>query len=257
MKAMIVAHTHWDREWYEPFAVFQQRLVKLFDGLLELLPREPAFRHFHLDGQSAMIDDYLALRPEREPELRELFRTGRLSIGPWFTQMDEFLTSGESMIRNLEWGLARARSLGIEQPVGGPWAGYLPDQFGHIGQMPQLLRRAGIDRAVLWRGVPSAIDRATFTWRSPDGSDVLAEYYAYGYGLGERISEHLDSARSLAGEIQRVVGLAAPLADRETVIIPVGGDHSVRLGKFNPGQKLNAVFVGAPSRRCRQSNSLS
>ena len=70
MKAMIVAHTHWDREWYEPFAVFQQRLVELFDGLLELLPREPAFRHFHLDGQSAMIDDYLALRPEREPELR-------------------------------------------------------------------------------------------------------------------------------------------------------------------------------------------
>ncbi|MFM2106706.1 MAG: hypothetical protein RL338_1738 [Chloroflexota bacterium] len=227
MRFVIVAHTHWDREWYEPFAVFQRRLVELFDGLLELLPREPAFRHFHLDGQSAMIDDYLALRPEREPELRALFHAGRLSIGPWFTQMDEFLTSGESTIRNLEWGLARARSFGIESPVGGPWAGYLPDQFGHIGQMPQLLRRAGIDRAVLWRGVPSAIDRASFTWRSPDGSEVLAEYYAYGYELGAGIRDRLASAGDLGAELERIAAVVAPMADRPMAIIPVGGDHSV------------------------------
>ena len=27
----IVPHTHWDREWYEPFQTFRMRLVKLFD----------------------------------------------------------------------------------------------------------------------------------------------------------------------------------------------------------------------------------
>ena len=50
--------------------------------------------------------------------------------------------------------------------------GYLPDMFGHIAQMPQILRRAGIGRAVVWRGVPAAIDRHAFTWRAPDGSSV-------------------------------------------------------------------------------------
>lgn len=227
MKVVVVPHTHWDREWYEPFSVFRGRLVELFDGLIDLMAREQRFAHFHLDGQAAMVDDYLAIRPENEAVLTELFRAGRLSVGPWFTQMDEFLTSGESTIRNLEWGLARARSLGVEHPVGGPWAGYLPDQFGHIGQMPQLLRRAGIDRAVLWRGVPAAIDRATFRWRAPDGSEVLAEYFAYGYELGGHLAAHLDSAEDLARELGRVIDLAAPMADRDVVLLPVGSDHAV------------------------------
>ena len=34
--------------------------------------------------------------------------------------------------------------------------GYLPDMFGHVAQMPQILRLAGIETAVVWRGVPSA-----------------------------------------------------------------------------------------------------
>ena len=37
--------------------------------------------------------------------------------------------------------------------------GYLPDMFGHIAQMPQLLARFGLDHAVVWRGVPAAVDR--------------------------------------------------------------------------------------------------
>lgn len=229
MRIVLVPHTHWDREWYEPFAVFRERLLVLFDGLLDLLVREPGFRHFHLDGQSAMIDDYLAIRPEREAELAALIRDGRLSIGPWFTQMDEFLTSGESTIRNLEWGLARARSFGLDRPVGGPWAGYLPDQFGHIGQMPQLLRAAGIDRAIVWRGVPGGIDRSAFRWRSPDGSEVLTEYYLEGYELGKGVGERLGSVEEFAAELTRVVGRVVPISERDSVIVPVGSDHSVPL----------------------------
>jgi len=148
------------------------------DGLIELLDGDPRFAHFHLDGQAAMIDDYLAVRPEREADVRRLARAGRISVGPWFTQMDEFLASGESLIRNLEWGLARARDLAGAEPADA--IGYLPDQFGHVGQMPQILSNAGARRAVVWRGVPSAIDRTTFMWESPDGSSVIAEYLAFG-----------------------------------------------------------------------------
>ena len=87
-----------------------------------------------LDGQMAVIDDYLAVRPEAEATLRRLAASGRLAIGPWYILMDEFLVSGETIVRNLQLGLDRAAAFGGAMDVG-----YLPDMFGHIAQMPQLL----------------------------------------------------------------------------------------------------------------------
>src|SRR5512134_1988900 len=115
-KVTLVPHTHWDREWYEPFEVFVERLVQMMDTLLDLAAE--GFPHFHLDGQTAMIDDYLERRPERTWEIEQHVRAGRLSAGPWVTQMDEFLTSGESHIRNLEMGMRRAEALGGVLPLG-------------------------------------------------------------------------------------------------------------------------------------------
>jgi len=62
-RLLLVPHTHWDREWYEPHDVFRVRLVEMVDGLLKLLESDPGYR-FTLDGQAAAVDDYLALRPE-------------------------------------------------------------------------------------------------------------------------------------------------------------------------------------------------
>ena len=63
-KVHIVPHTHWDREWYAPFQSFRLRLVDLLDDLLPSLDADPSFVHFLLDGQMAVIDDYLAVRPQ-------------------------------------------------------------------------------------------------------------------------------------------------------------------------------------------------
>lgn len=171
----VVFHTHWDREWYLPFAVYRQRLVTLIDSLLLTLEREPDLR-FHLDGQMALVDDYLELRPEQLGPLRRAAAAGRISLGPWYTLPDEHLISGEALIRNLELGLARASRLGRPMLVG-----YLPDQFGHTAQMPQLLRRMGIERAVLWRGVPAQIGSTVFTWEALDGSAVDVVHLRHGY----------------------------------------------------------------------------
>jgi alpha mannosidase-like protein/glycosyl hydrolase family 38 len=54
--------------------------------------------------------------------------------------------------------------------------------FGHVAQMPQILRAAGIDTAVVWRGVPAAVDFHRFVWEGIDGSAVVAEYLPGGYG---------------------------------------------------------------------------
>jgi hypothetical protein len=175
----IVPHTHWDREWYLPFETFRMRLVALLDALLPALEADPSYAHFLLDGQMAVVDDYLAIRPEAQTVLERLTAAGRLSMGPWYTLPDEFLVSGETLVRNLELGLARAARFGGAMDVG-----YLPDMFGHIAQMPQILREFGFEHAVVWRGVPSTIDRTAFWWSAPDGSVVRAEYLPSGYGNG-------------------------------------------------------------------------
>jgi glycosyl hydrolase family 38/alpha mannosidase-like protein len=228
-RVFLVPLTHWDREWYEPFEGFLARLIQMMDTLIELADADPPLAHFHLDGQSAMIDDYLAVRPARQRDLERLAREGRISVGPWFTQMEEFLTSGESMIRNLEWGTARARELGTE-PVP---AGYLPDQFGHIGQMPQILANAGFDKAVVWRGVPAAIDKTAFWWEAPDGSRVLAEYLVFGYGFGGWLYQ-AENAQELAGYVNKAIDLLSPMSARDRLLVPVGGDHSVPAAKLTP-----------------------
>ena len=212
----LVPHTHWDREWYEPFAVFLSRLEQMMDTLLDLAA--DGFPHFHLDGQTAMIDDYLARRPDRGEELAVHVRDGRLSAGPWVAQMDEFLTSGESHIRNLEMGLDRARRLGRALEVG-----YMPDQFGHIGQMPQILRLAGIDKAMVWRGVPSSIDTSTFRWQSPDGSEVLTESLPVGYSSGWKLIRDEQPFGDVVGsEVERLL----PYSRDRRVVLMVGYDHA-------------------------------
>jgi mannosylglycerate hydrolase len=214
----LVPHTHWDREWYEPFQTFRLRLVDLVDELLARMEADSRLR-FTLDGQCATVDDYLEVRPEAEPLIRRLVAEGRLAIGPWQILMDEFLVSGETMVRNLELGWTRATELGGAMRVG-----YLPDMFGHIAQMPQMLRRAGIERAVVWRGVPSVIDRNVFTWESPDGSAVEAEYLVGGYGNGAYLFDVPDRLRV---KLAAHVDANESFYGRHSILAMYGTDHAV------------------------------
>ena len=202
----IVPHTHWDREWYRPFEGFRSRLVAVLDEVLDTLETDDRWEGFHLDGQVAAIEDYLDARPEARDRVRKLVAAGRLSIGPWYVLMDEFCVSGETILRNLEMGIESAEHLGGSSRVG-----YLPDMFGHVTQMPQMLRLAGITDAVVWRGVPSAVRRSTFEWSAPDGSAVRAEYLPVGYASGaflpddpvalvRRIDALAEESRQFAGD---------------------------------------------------------
>jgi hypothetical protein len=73
--------------------------------------------------------------------------------------------------------------------------------FGHIAQMPQILRQAGLSDAVVWRGVPSVITKTGFFWEAPDGSTVRAEYLPDGYSNGAVLP---DDAKAL---VQRTADL--------------------------------------------------
>src|SRR4051812_25187117 len=177
---VVVGHTHWDREGYLPFEGFRARLVAMMDRLVEILEHDPAFHCFVLDGQSIMVEDYLQVRPEAEPAVRRLIATGRLKIGPWYTAVDTFLPDPESLVRNLQLGRWQARYYGAEpMPVG-----HLPDTFGFIGQLPQILQHFGIRDAFAWRGLHPENAAAACWWVSPDGSRVLVLRPPEGYCEG-------------------------------------------------------------------------
>jgi alpha-mannosidase len=212
----LVPHTHWDREWYLPFQSFRMRLVGLVDRVLDLLEADSRFV-FTLDGQLATVDDYLEVRPEAEERIRRFVAEGRLAIGPWQTLMDEFLVSGESIIRNLEHGLWRGDELGGAMRIG-----YLPDMFGHVAQMPQILRLAGIEHAVVWRGVPAAIERHAFSWEGPDGSSVRAEYLPRGYGSGAELA----APGRLAEQAEALHDAMRSFYGEDPLLAMCGNDHT-------------------------------
>ncbi|MEO6989461.1 MAG: alpha-mannosidase, partial [Aquihabitans sp.] len=214
----IVPHTHWDREWYKPYPVFRMQLVELLDLLLPQLKSDHSYAHFQLDGQMAVVDDYLEIRPERRGDLVDLARHGRLTMGPWYTLPDEFLVSGETHVRNLRLGMAQAEEFGGAMPVG-----YLPDMFGHVAQMPQILRGFGFTDAVVWRGVPSAIVTPAFDWVAPDGSMVRAEYLSDGYSNGARLPQ---DGRELVAQVDAFVAAQGSLVG-DPLLWMNGTDHQL------------------------------
>lgn len=166
----VVSYTHWDREFRFDFETTRMRLVDLVDNLLTIMSDDPGYRHFMLDGQFVLLDDYLDIRPEKEPRLRELAAEGRLAVGPWYTLPDSSCIHGESLVRNLMTGLRKSREFGGAMEIG-----YNVFSFGQIAQLPQVYRGFGIDVIVFYKNMdPRRSGNPEFTWESRDGSRATA-----------------------------------------------------------------------------------
>ena len=222
-----VLSTHWDREWYQPFQVYRHRLVQLLDRTLDDIAAGQLRGPFTTDGQAIVLEDYLEVRPERRPQVEDMARTGKLKIGPWFVLPDEWLVSGEAMVRNLRLGRKMARDLGAEPSA----AGFVCDLFGHIGQLPQLFSGFGIKGAFLWRGLEPR-KTAHLIWEGSDGTRLpcyrfgRAGYCDYTYDVRRCTQQDLafDEARAR----QDLLAFLAKEA-KHTAIPPMlvfdGGDH--------------------------------
>ena len=216
----IVSHSHWDREWYKSFEQFRSMLVNMVDDLLDLLERDPHFKCFTLDGQTVILEDYLAVRPEREQEIRRRVAEGRLVIGPWYILPDEFLVSAESTVRNLLVGTKMSGDFGGEMKVG-----YIPDSFGHIATMPTILKGFNIDTALVYRGFGGEPGQNTseYWWKAPDGTrSLMIHLFSNGYSAGYFHQETNEEV------VQRFKGLKDELDARATTshrLLMNGGDH--------------------------------
>lgn len=168
-RAIVVPHTHWDREWRYPLWRNRLLLVEFMDELLDTLEAHPEYRSFVTDGQCVLIEDYLQIRPENEPRVRQAIADGRLSIGPWYTLPDLYPIDGECLIRNLLRGLRVSRALGGHLGIG-----YNSFGWGQTAQFPQIYAGFGFSFAIAAKRVSKERAPACeFLWEAPDGTRLL------------------------------------------------------------------------------------
>ncbi|MFK3960772.1 glycoside hydrolase family 38 C-terminal domain-containing protein [Guptibacillus hwajinpoensis] len=208
----VVFQTHWDREWYLPFEVFRHRFIHVMERIVKGIESGDIER-FVLDGQMAALEDYFEVCSEHQKQrVIQFIREEKLIIGPWYVLADEFLVSGESLWRNLELGLESAKQYGRSQMIG-----YLPDTFGHISQMPQLLEAFKINNAILWRGVKPS--KSEFYWQSPNGSRVFTAFLPEGY------YQPLLNEENPSESFQSYVEKIKPYSSTSQLLLTNGGDH--------------------------------
>ena len=224
MRAFLVSHTHWDREWYRTFESFRARLVDTIDRVLELVAQDPGFR-FLLDGQTIVLEDYLELRPERCKDLEDAVRAGRIGIGPWYVQPDSLLPSGEAHVRNLLEGRRVGSPFGPVSSVA-----YTPDSFGHPAQFPQLFAGFGLHAFVYWRGNPREVRELPpeYRWVAPDGSSLVACHLASGYSNAGNLARDPEIA---AAKIAHRAETLAARTRHGRILLLNGFDHAPPCGE--------------------------
>lgn len=226
-RAHYVLSTHWDREWYQPFQDYRYRLVQLMDRVLDGLADGRLQGPFQTDGQAIILEDYLEVRPERRAQVEEFVRARKLVVGPWYVLPDEFIVSGESLVRNLRYGRELVRSMGGEPSN----AGFVCDIFGHNSQMPQIFKGFGIPAGLIWRGV-NTIETRHLIWRGADGTELpcyrfgAGGYCSYAFDVRHaREADYVPDAEQVIEDLESFLRFESEHSQVEPVLLFDGGDH--------------------------------
>ncbi len=238
----VVPHFHWDREWYFTAEESQILLVNDMEEILSRLENDPAYPYFVLDGQTVVLEDYFAVMPEARERVRKLVEAGRLIIGPWYTQTDEMVVGGESIVRNLLYGKLDCDAFGKRMMIG-----YLPDSFGQSAQMPQILNGFGIRRSIFWRGTSERMGTAhtEFLWRDGNGSEVTVQLMPLGYAIGKYLPTDRTALKKRLDKYWPVLDKGATT---QHLLLPNGHDQMpIQKNITEVMQKIEEIY---PDRRC-------
>lgn len=222
-KIHMIAHTHWDREWYFTTLDTQVLALKSFKEMIVALEKNTKL-NYHLDGQSSLMEDYLNLRKEDCSRVKKLIKEKRLFIGPWHTQPDLFNINTESIFRNLKYGKLYADSLGHSMDVL-----YLPDTFGANAQMPQITKAFDINNIIIRRGYDDKyMGSIEMNWESLNGDSIKTAAMPFGYSLAhpERGGRFRNfNEEQLYIETFRLLEKIKSISSDENIMGPIGGDQ--------------------------------
>lgn len=236
-KVHVYANTHWDYEWYFTANESIIQLVYHMDDVLSALENND-IKYYLLDGQVSIMEEYLKFAPQNLERVKKLIEEKKLFIGPWYTQTDELIISGESIVRNLFYGINSAKRLGGYMNIG-----YLPDSFGQSKDMPKIFNGFGIKNFIFWRGLASSLcsDRE-FLWESEDGSEVLAYNIKNGYYYGGNLIYNDD--------VEQVEETFLNGVTKNNILLSVGGDQRYvdfnlkeRIEYYNSNSKNNLNYI--------------
>ncbi|GAA0068600.1 mannosylglycerate hydrolase [Clostridium sardiniense] len=222
-KVHVYSHTHWDYEWYFTANETIIQLIYHMDEVIEALESGKVNKYL-LDGQISILEEYIKFMPDKFEVVKRLVTEGKLLIGPWYTQTDELIISGESIIRNLFYGIKNSSKYGDYMKIG-----YLPDSFGQTKDLPKILNGFDIQRSIFWRGVSKdECPNREFIWNSEDGSSVLVYNIKDGYYYGGNLIYN-DDVKSVEEKMRD--GSAT-----QNILLPVGGDQ--RYVDFNIKERI-------------------
>lgn len=171
-------HSHVDAAWLWPIRETREKLRRTFSTVLRL-----AETHGVVYVQSsAQYYEWIEKTDKRLLErIVALVKSGKwVPIGGMWVESDTNIVEGESLARQFLYGqryfLERFGKLSK--------IGWLPDSFGFSGNLPQLLKKSGIEvfvtHKVMWNDT-NEFPYHTFRWKGVDGTSILAQILITGY----------------------------------------------------------------------------
>ncbi|MEZ9872572.1 MULTISPECIES: mannosylglycerate hydrolase [unclassified Vibrio] len=233
----ITPHMHWDREWYFTTEESRILLVNNMEEIMNRLESDPEYKYYVLDGQTAVLEDYFAIKPENTDRVKALVEAGKLIIGPWYSQTDTMQVSGESIVRNMMYGIRDCMKFGDAMKIG-----YLPDSFSMSSQLPMIYNGFDITRAMFWRGCSErhGTNKTEFLWQSNDGSEVTAQVLPLGYAIGKYLPQDEEGLRARLDKYFPV--LEKPSVTKD-ILLPNGHDQMpIQKDIFEVMDKLREIY---------------
>ncbi|MCC8066750.1 MAG: glycosyl hydrolase-related protein [Clostridiales bacterium] len=169
-----VGHTHIDVAWLWTLATTEDKAVRSFSTVLELMKRYPEYKF--MSSQPQLYKYVKKNAPAVYEEIKARVAEGRWEPeGGMFVEADCNLASGESLVRQFLFGTRF-----FEQEFGKKnevlW---LPDVFGYSAALPQIMKRCGIryfmTTKISWNEF-NKMPYDTFLWEGIDGSEILTHF---------------------------------------------------------------------------------
>jgi len=162
----VVGHAHMDMNWLWTYSETMQMCNDNLRQVVAFMDEYPDYTM--LQSQAAVYNFIEMVDPPLLEQVKKYIKEGRLELaGGMWSEGDMNMSSGEAISRSFLLGQRYFQSrFGKMANIG-----WLPDNFGHISQMPQILKLAGCDYFYFHRCKPY---KGTFWWTGTDNSTVLA-----------------------------------------------------------------------------------